>query len=163
RGPAQLAALVAAVLIAVQLTSSYWFYFYVVWFAPFVLIALFSLDIPRSTQIPSGIRVWSTHSSSRISSASRRSRRRRATIARRGRALRAGHGGEEIKRRGAALMLRCGRAADAARLGLRTVSGLEAFPGFPVARVGVHPGSAVCRENDWYGNPVNVASRLCTA
>jgi len=81
RGPAQLTALAAAVLIAVQLTSSYWFYFYVVWFAPFVLIALFALDIPRSTQIPSSIRVWSTHSSSPISSGSRRSRRRRATIA----------------------------------------------------------------------------------
>jgi hypothetical protein len=81
RGPAQLAALAAAVLIAVQLTSSYWFYFYVVWFAPFVLIALFSLDIPRSTQIPSGIRAWSTHSSSPISSGSRRSRRQRVTTA----------------------------------------------------------------------------------
>ena len=81
RGPAQVAALAAAVLIAVQLTSAYWFYFYVVWFVPFVLIALFSLDIPRSTQIPSSMRVWSTHSSSPISSGSRRSRRRRVTTA----------------------------------------------------------------------------------
>jgi hypothetical protein len=79
--PAPLAALAAAVLIAVQLTSAYWFYFYVVWFAPFVLIALFSLDIPRSTQIPSGMRVWSTRSSSPISSGSRRSRRQRVTTA----------------------------------------------------------------------------------
>ena len=74
----------AAVLIAAQLPAGHWFYLYVVWFAPFVLIALFAahfpLDIPRGTQIPSGMRVWSTLSSSPISSASRRSRRRKATI-----------------------------------------------------------------------------------
>jgi hypothetical protein len=84
RSVAQVAALAAAVLIAAQLPAGHWFYLYVVWFAPFVLIALFAahfpLDIPRSTQIPSGMRVWSTPSSSPISSGSRRSRRRRATI-----------------------------------------------------------------------------------
>jgi hypothetical protein len=36
----QVAALGAAVLIAVQLTVSHWFYLYVVWFAPFVLVAM---------------------------------------------------------------------------------------------------------------------------
>jgi hypothetical protein len=40
--PAQLAALAAAVTIAVQLTAAHWFYFYVVWFLPFVLVASFS-------------------------------------------------------------------------------------------------------------------------
>jgi hypothetical protein len=39
-GPRELAALGAAVLIAVQLTASYWFYLYIVWFVPFVLVAL---------------------------------------------------------------------------------------------------------------------------
>ncbi len=39
-GPRQVAALGAAVLIAVQLTASYWFYLYIVWFVPFVLVAL---------------------------------------------------------------------------------------------------------------------------
>ncbi len=39
-GPRQVAALGAAVLIAVQLTATYWFYLYVVWFVPFVLVAL---------------------------------------------------------------------------------------------------------------------------
>ncbi len=39
--PAQVAALAAAVLIAVQLGATHWFYFYVVWFLPLVLVALF--------------------------------------------------------------------------------------------------------------------------
>jgi hypothetical protein len=40
--PVQIAALAAAVLIAVQLGATHWFYFYVVWFLPLVLIALFA-------------------------------------------------------------------------------------------------------------------------
>jgi hypothetical protein len=39
--PLQVAALGAAVLIAVQLAASHWFYLYVVWFLPLALIALF--------------------------------------------------------------------------------------------------------------------------
>jgi hypothetical protein len=39
----QVAALGAAVLIAFQLTASHWFYLYIVWFTPFVLVALFAL------------------------------------------------------------------------------------------------------------------------
>ena len=41
RDAVQMAALGAAVLIAVQLPATHWFYFYVVWFAPLVLVALF--------------------------------------------------------------------------------------------------------------------------
>ncbi len=41
--PLQIAALAAAVLIAVQLTATHWFYFYVVWFLPLVLVARFAL------------------------------------------------------------------------------------------------------------------------
>jgi hypothetical protein len=37
----QVAALGAAVLIALQLAVTHWFYLYVVWFAPFVLVAVF--------------------------------------------------------------------------------------------------------------------------
>jgi hypothetical protein len=44
-GPRQVAALGAAVLIALQLPVSHWFYLYVVWFVPLVLVALF-------TQVP---------------------------------------------------------------------------------------------------------------
>ena len=42
RSPAQVAALAAAVLIAVQVTANHWFYPYAVWFAPLVLAAVFS-------------------------------------------------------------------------------------------------------------------------
>jgi hypothetical protein len=40
--PVQVAALAAAVTIAIQLTATHWFYFYVVWFLPFVLVASFA-------------------------------------------------------------------------------------------------------------------------
>ena len=40
--PVQVAALGAAVLIGLQLAVSHWFYLYVVWFAPFVFVALFA-------------------------------------------------------------------------------------------------------------------------
>jgi hypothetical protein len=42
RTPVQVAALGAAVLIGLQLAVSHWFYLYVVWFTPFVLVALFA-------------------------------------------------------------------------------------------------------------------------
>ena len=42
KSPLQIAALAAAVTIAVQLTASHWFYFYVVWFLPFALVASFA-------------------------------------------------------------------------------------------------------------------------
>jgi hypothetical protein len=38
----QVAALTGAVFAALQLTSNFWLYFYVVWFLPFLLIALFA-------------------------------------------------------------------------------------------------------------------------
>ena len=38
----RVAALAAAVLIALQLSTTHWFYLYIVWFAPFALLALFS-------------------------------------------------------------------------------------------------------------------------
>jgi hypothetical protein len=40
--PVQVAALGAAVLIVLQLAAAHWFYLYVVWFTPFVLVALFA-------------------------------------------------------------------------------------------------------------------------
>jgi hypothetical protein len=38
----EVSALAAAVLIAIQLPGGHWFYFYIMWFAPLVLMALFS-------------------------------------------------------------------------------------------------------------------------
>jgi hypothetical protein len=41
--PVQVAALGAAILIALQIVTAHWFYLYIVWFTPFVLVALFAL------------------------------------------------------------------------------------------------------------------------
>jgi hypothetical protein len=44
----QVAALGAALLIGLQLTMHHWFYLYIVWFYPLLLVALASLDAPSS-------------------------------------------------------------------------------------------------------------------
>jgi hypothetical protein len=54
--PLQIAALAAAVTIAVQLTASHWFYFYVVWFLPFVLVASFASQAQISRSASPGAR-----------------------------------------------------------------------------------------------------------
>jgi hypothetical protein len=51
-GPREIAALGGAVLIALQLTAGHWFYLYVVWFVPFVLVALFAAQQPVTTVRP---------------------------------------------------------------------------------------------------------------
>jgi hypothetical protein len=56
RNPGQIAALAAAVTIAVQLTTSHWFYFYVVWFLPFVLVAIFGAHRDRPVPPPARVR-----------------------------------------------------------------------------------------------------------
>ena len=40
RSMAQVCALAAAITIALQLPAIHWFYYYIVWFMPFVLVAL---------------------------------------------------------------------------------------------------------------------------
>ena len=61
----QVAALGAAVLIALELSLTHWFYLYIVWFLPFVLIALFgatrSSNVPRSRGAPPGIYRTGSH------------------------------------------------------------------------------------------------------
>jgi Glycosyltransferase family 87 len=52
KAPEQIAALGAAVLIALQVGVTHWFYLYVVWFAPLVLIAAFA---PYRTGSPSRV------------------------------------------------------------------------------------------------------------
>jgi Glycosyltransferase family 87 len=51
RSAAQLCALAAATLIAVQFTASHWFYPYAVWFVPFALAALFAAH-PKAPSTP---------------------------------------------------------------------------------------------------------------
>lgn len=73
------------------------------------------------------------------------------------------HQGEEIKTIGDAMMIRCTDPRRGVELGLRISEQLCEDGDFPPVRIGVHTGSAVSRAGDWYGNAVNVASRLCSA
>jgi hypothetical protein len=64
RSDRQLAALGAAVLIALQLPVTHWFYLYVVWFVPFVLVASFGAYVPRARLAPAaGESTWRAHPS----------------------------------------------------------------------------------------------------
>ena len=72
------------------------------------------------------------------------------------------HGAEVVKAMGDAAMVRCEDPAGAIRCALRLVDEVDADPVLPPVRVGVHSGSAIGHEGDWYGRAVNVASRLCT-
>jgi hypothetical protein len=49
---AQIAALSAAILIAVQLPVEHWFYFYIPWFLPLVIAALVAIDPPEGSSVP---------------------------------------------------------------------------------------------------------------
>jgi adenylate cyclase len=73
------------------------------------------------------------------------------------------YGATLVKALGDGLMIRCDEPGDGIRLGLRIVAAVDAASGFPAVRVGVHTGSAVHRDGDWYGRGVNVAARLCAA
>jgi hypothetical protein len=56
RSPAQVAALAAAVVVAVQLVVTHWFYLYVVWFLPLVLVALLTpLAVGRREALAPGL------------------------------------------------------------------------------------------------------------
>jgi class 3 adenylate cyclase len=72
----------------------------------------------------------------------------------------AGHGAEEVKAIGDALLLRAERADDAVQLALEIVDGVGARHGFPSVRIGMHTGPAVGRAGDWFGATVNLASRV---
>jgi class 3 adenylate cyclase len=72
-------------------------------------------------------------------------------------------GTRQIKTLGDGLMARCADPAAGIGFGLALVEELESERGFPPIRVGVHCGTAVERDGDWYGRGVNVAARLCSA
>jgi adenylate cyclase len=72
------------------------------------------------------------------------------------------HGVEVVKAMGDAAMVRCEDPAGAIRFAVRLVDEVDADPVLPPVRVGVHSGSAVGHDGDWYGRAVNVASRLCS-
>jgi adenylate cyclase len=68
--------------------------------------------------------------------------------------------GEHVKTIGDALMLRVPEPGAAIRLGLRIVRGLFGEHGAPAIRVGLHHGSAIEREGDYFGAAVNLAARV---
>ena len=51
KGPVELAALTAAVLIAFQLTLTHWFYLYLPWILPFVMLWLLLPNEPEGQEI----------------------------------------------------------------------------------------------------------------
>jgi adenylate cyclase len=65
-----------------------------------------------------------------------------------------------VKTIGDALMLRIPDPAHAILLGLRITGGLMSGHGSPAIRVGLHHGSAVERDGDYFGAAVNVAARV---
>ena len=73
------------------------------------------------------------------------------------------HGAEEVKTIGDAVMVRCDVPSAAVELGVRIVEEITARPQFPIVRVGMHTGSAVERNGDWFGAAVNLAARVSGA
>jgi class 3 adenylate cyclase/YHS domain-containing protein len=70
------------------------------------------------------------------------------------------YGGTQVKTIGDALMLSIPEPADAVRLGLRITHELMLGHGAPAVRVGMHHGSAVEQEGDYFGAAVNLAARV---
>lgn len=73
------------------------------------------------------------------------------------------HDSQQIKSIGDAVMLRSPAASQAVYLGLGIVEEVGRQHGFPSVRVGMHTGSAVERQGDWFGGAVNVAARVSGA
>ncbi len=69
-------------------------------------------------------------------------------------------GGGSSKTAGDAVMLRCNEARGALELGLTIIARTRELERFPAVRIGMHTGSAVERDGDWYGYAVNLAARV---
>ena len=65
-----------------------------------------------------------------------------------------------IKTIGDAVMFVCTDPVSLLRAALELVAAAEKFDDFPQLRVGLASGWAVSRAGDWFGSPVNVASRV---
>jgi adenylate cyclase len=69
-------------------------------------------------------------------------------------------GGSQVKTIGDALMLRIPNPGDAVVLGLKITHELMLGHGAPAVRVGLHHGTAVERNGDYFGAAVNLAARV---
>ena len=65
-----------------------------------------------------------------------------------------------IKAIGDAVMFVCTDPVALLRTALALLTAAEKYDDFPQLRVGLASGSAVSRAGDWFGSPVNVASRV---
>lgn len=66
----------------------------------------------------------------------------------------------EVKALGDGVLLRVPEAADSLRLAVRIAEEIGGQDGIPLVRVGIHTGSAVERDGDWFGGSVNTAARV---
>src|SRR4051812_37243218 len=69
-------------------------------------------------------------------------------------------GALQVKTIGDALMLAVPDPAEAVRLGLKITHELMLGHGAPAVRVGLHHGTAVERDGDYFGASVNLAARV---
>ncbi len=69
-------------------------------------------------------------------------------------------GGTHVKTIGDAIMVRIPDPGEAILLGLRITRGLMHGHGSPSVRVGLHHGTAVERDGDFFGATVNLAARV---
>jgi adenylate cyclase len=72
-------------------------------------------------------------------------------------------GCEVVKRLGDAVMVHGRDAARVVTLALRLTREMAQEGWCPALRIGMHSGSAVQRDGDWYGSTVNIAARLADA
>jgi adenylate cyclase len=70
---------------------------------------------------------------------------------------------EEVKTIGDAVMVRVPDTADAVRLAVRIVREIGRRHGALAVRIGLHSGTAVRRDGDWFGATVNLSSRVADA
>ncbi len=69
-------------------------------------------------------------------------------------------GADHVKTIGDAIMLRIPDPGQAILLGLHITHGLMPGHGAPAVRVGLHHGSAIERDGDYFGAAVNLAARV---
>ncbi len=70
------------------------------------------------------------------------------------------YGAVQVKSIGDAVMLRVPDAAAAVELGLHLANQTLGGHGSPALRVGMHHGTAICRNGDYFGSAVNLAARI---
>ncbi len=70
---------------------------------------------------------------------------------------------EEVKTIGDAMMIRVPDPTDGVRLAVRIIEEVGRRHGALAVRVGLHIGTAVERNGDWFGAAVNVSARVASA